>query len=85
MRLLKINALKLLIHEEKSDFIGLNEIKCLDPEANGDLSINGYDSFFKWRTAKGGGVALFISKKITYGNLKIPEKINDEILGIKNV
>ena len=78
----KFNAIKLLVHDERADIICLNEIKCLDQEANGELQINGYTSLFKCRTAKGGGVAMFINNKFKFEQISIPSTINEEILGV---
>ena len=78
----KFNALKLLVQEEKADLICLNEIKCLDQEANGEMQVNGYTTLFKCRTAKGGGVAMIVNNKIKFDQIVIPSSINEEIIGI---
>ena len=41
-----MSALKILIQKEKPDLICLNEIKCLEQEANGDINVLGLDSVF---------------------------------------
>ena len=69
------------MHDEKADLICLNEIKCLDQEANGELHINGYNTLLKCRTVKGGGVAMFINNKIKFDQISIPPSIKEEILG----
>ena len=76
----KIGTLKLLIHKEKANLVCLNEIKCLEQEANGELNINGYESIIKCRSAKSSGVAIFISEK--FDQIQIPSTLNDEVICI---
>ena len=72
-----MSALKVLIQKEKPDLICLNEIKCLEQEAKGDINVLGFDSLFKCRTAKGGGVAMLINESLKYDTIEILNKIKD--------
>ena len=78
----KIESFKSLIQKEKPDIAALNEIKCTNEEASGELSIRGFASIFKCRTAKGGGIALLINEKIKYNLITVPADIEEEIIGI---
>ena len=69
------------MQNERADILCLNEIKCLDQKANSELKIIGYSTQFKCRTAKAGGVAMFISDKFKFDQIDIPSSINEELLG----
>ena len=79
----KITPIKMFIKNERPAILGLGELKCLDTETSLDLNIEGYDGYFKVRTARGGGVALYINEELEYEPIKIPPHLNFEILGVK--
>lgn len=60
----KGSQIRSFILKEKINVMGLCEIKCLDEEANYDLKLEGYKTFYKTRTAHGGGVALIIQENL---------------------
>ena len=73
----------MFLRNERPAIFGLGEIKCLETETSGDLNIEGYDGFFKVRTARGGGVALYIDEQLEYYAINFPPHVNYEILGVK--
>jgi hypothetical protein len=77
----KMEPIRKLARVEKPDVLALQEIKCLEQEANADLEIEGYDVIFKVRTANGGGVALFVRSDCSYKEIDIPVHITDELIG----
>ena len=66
------------LKEHKPDFVTLNETKVLPKHK---VSIPGYESVRKDRSAAGGGVAILIKKEITY-SIVYTDDINAETVAI---
>ena len=79
----KVEGLSRLLKKEKPDVFSLNEIKCNENEANDKLRFDKYIPYFKFRTNKGGGVAILIHEDIESEEIKMPEWCSAEIIGTK--
>ena len=79
----KMGTIKFMADQERPDVICLNEIKCLKQSVNGELIMEGYDLHFKCRTAKGGGVAVFVRETLDNQRIELPDSIKEEIVGVK--
>ncbi len=58
------------LEKNRPDILCLQEINLNDQEANFLLDFKGYDTYYKCRhTRSGGGVALVVSKSLSYSDL----------------
>ena len=73
---------KLFLQQNKPDIVSLNEIKCCNNLANYIFNIEGYNSVFKCKDNRSGGVALVIKESIEFNENDISSKFNDQIVGI---
>ena len=77
----KIELLSDFLKVEKPDIMSINEIKCTESLANSLLYLENYYPVFKCRNNESGGVLLLIKAGIEFSEIKIPIKINREIVG----